>query len=230
MELKARQPKVSFRPKLPRTLIRTSNWLQTRPPRTTDRPLHASSKWTDSHPQRPPEGRGRRYAQINARPCQRAIAAHSAVRQVQGPDFQVGFEICHYWGAFLRFYVDKIKQTLVYMAIYDTICNIYYSGVGTREWLGNSEDMLKRTEHYLSVCQAAPPTRKDLSTSPTPPPPPPMPTRHAVCIEDPPGVTLYTKTGPLKKGTVVLPTFRCARGSTSLKPSHLHLSRFISGK
>ena len=32
--------------------------------------------------------------------------------------------------------------------------------------------------------------------------------RHAVCIEDPPGVTLYTKTGPLKKGTVVLPTFR----------------------
>ena len=54
--------------------------------------------------------------------------------------------------------------------------------------------------------------------------------RHAVCIEDPPGVTLYTKTGTLKKGTVVLPTFRCARGSSSLKPSHLHLSRFISGK
>lgn len=53
--------------------------------------------------------------------------------------------------------------------------------------------------------------------------------RHVDCIQDPPNVSLYTQTGTLKKGTKTLPTYRCARGSTSLESFHLHLNRFIPG-
>lgn len=53
--------------------------------------------------------------------------------------------------------------------------------------------------------------------------------RHLHCIQDPPGVKLYRKTGQLTKGGVQLPVFRCARGSTSLESFHLHLNRFIPG-
>ncbi|KAK3095078.1 hypothetical protein FSP39_010032 [Pinctada imbricata] len=53
--------------------------------------------------------------------------------------------------------------------------------------------------------------------------------RHIPCIQDPAGIQLYTKTGNLVKGGVELPTFRCARGSTSLESFHLHLNRFIPG-
>jgi len=54
--------------------------------------------------------------------------------------------------------------------------------------------------------------------------------KHVACIQDPPGVQLYVQTGTLKKGGHTLPTFRCARGSTSLESFHLHLNRFIPGK
>ena len=53
--------------------------------------------------------------------------------------------------------------------------------------------------------------------------------KHIQCIQDPPGIQLYTKTGVLTKGGIVLPTYRCARGSTSLESFHLHLNRFIPG-
>ncbi|XP_038126462.1 uncharacterized protein LOC119773545 isoform X1 [Cyprinodon tularosa] len=53
--------------------------------------------------------------------------------------------------------------------------------------------------------------------------------RHLSCIQDPPGVQLYTQTGTLTKGGVRLPMYRCARGSTSLESFHLHLNRFIPG-
>lgn len=53
--------------------------------------------------------------------------------------------------------------------------------------------------------------------------------KHVRCIQDPPGVALYTKTGELTKGGVRLPVFRCGRGSTSLESFHLHLARFIPG-
>ncbi|XP_051915356.1 uncharacterized protein LOC127596645 [Hippocampus zosterae] len=53
--------------------------------------------------------------------------------------------------------------------------------------------------------------------------------RHMRCIQDPPGVALYTKTGEVKKGGVTLPVFRCARGSSSLESFHLHQCRFIPG-
>ena len=53
--------------------------------------------------------------------------------------------------------------------------------------------------------------------------------KHVKCIQDLPGVALYTKTGELTKGGSRLPTFRCARGSTSLESFHLHLNRFIPG-
>ncbi|XP_024155242.1 uncharacterized protein LOC112163201 [Oryzias melastigma] len=51
--------------------------------------------------------------------------------------------------------------------------------------------------------------------------------RHLSCIQDWPGVQLYTETGRLTKGGVSLPVYRCARGSTSMAYFHLH--RFISG-
>ncbi|KAK7898989.1 hypothetical protein WMY93_019842 [Mugilogobius chulae] len=49
------------------------------------------------------------------------------------------------------------------------------------------------------------------------------------CIQDPPGLALYTQTGTIIKGGVQLQTLRCARGSTSLESFHLHLNRFIPG-
>ncbi|CAB1441186.1 unnamed protein product [Pleuronectes platessa] len=52
---------------------------------------------------------------------------------------------------------------------------------------------------------------------------------HLQCIQDPPGVALYTKTGEVTRGGVVLPVYRCARGSTSLESFHLHLCQFIPG-
>ncbi|KAK0141515.1 hypothetical protein N1851_021337 [Merluccius polli] len=53
--------------------------------------------------------------------------------------------------------------------------------------------------------------------------------KHVKCIQDLPGVALYTKTGELTKGGVRLPMYRCARGSTSLESFHLHLNHFIPG-
>ncbi|XP_047220707.1 uncharacterized protein LOC124867991 [Girardinichthys multiradiatus] len=53
--------------------------------------------------------------------------------------------------------------------------------------------------------------------------------RHLSCIQDPPGVQLFTQTGTLTKGGISLPVYRCARGSTSLESFHLHLDRFIPG-
>ena len=53
--------------------------------------------------------------------------------------------------------------------------------------------------------------------------------QHIPCIQDPEGVQLYTKTGVLTKGGVQLPTYRCARGSTSLESFHLHIDKFIPG-
>jgi len=54
--------------------------------------------------------------------------------------------------------------------------------------------------------------------------------RHIECIQDPEGVQLYTQTGVLTKGDIQLPTYRCARGSTSLESFHLHINRFVPGK
>ena len=53
--------------------------------------------------------------------------------------------------------------------------------------------------------------------------------KHVACIQDPPGVELYTVTGHILKGSVMLPVVRCARGSTSLESFHLHLARFVPG-
>ncbi|XP_076460320.1 uncharacterized protein LOC143293387 isoform X2 [Babylonia areolata] len=53
--------------------------------------------------------------------------------------------------------------------------------------------------------------------------------RHLPCIQDPPGISLYTQTGTVTKGGICLPTYRCARGSTSLENFHLHMNRFIPG-
>lgn len=53
--------------------------------------------------------------------------------------------------------------------------------------------------------------------------------KHIACIQDPPGVQLYLQTGTVVKGGHRLPTYRCARGSTSLESFHLHQNRFIPG-
>ncbi|XP_031423253.1 uncharacterized protein LOC116220492 isoform X2 [Clupea harengus] len=53
--------------------------------------------------------------------------------------------------------------------------------------------------------------------------------KHVKCIQDPPGVALYTKMGERTKGGVRVPMYRCARGSTSLESFYLHLNRFIPG-
>ncbi|XP_047187902.1 uncharacterized protein LOC118310714 isoform X2 [Scophthalmus maximus] len=53
--------------------------------------------------------------------------------------------------------------------------------------------------------------------------------KHVACIQDPPGVQFYTQMGTVVKGGHRLPTYRCARGSTSLESFHLHMNRFIPG-
>ncbi|XP_077058226.1 uncharacterized protein LOC143720384 [Siphateles boraxobius] len=53
--------------------------------------------------------------------------------------------------------------------------------------------------------------------------------RHLPCIQDPPGVQLYTQTGSMTRGGLTLPVYRCARGFTSLESFHNHLNRFIPG-
>ncbi|MEQ2261714.1 hypothetical protein XENORESO_014614, partial [Xenotaenia resolanae] len=40
---------------------------------------------------------------------------------------------------------------------------------------------------------------------------------------------MYTRTGQVTKGGVVLPVYLCARGSTSLESFHQHMNRFIPG-
>ncbi|MEQ2200934.1 hypothetical protein XENOCAPTIV_005092 [Xenoophorus captivus] len=52
---------------------------------------------------------------------------------------------------------------------------------------------------------------------------------HLSCIQDLPGMQLYTQTGTLTKGGISLPVYRCAMGSTSQESFHLHLDRFIPG-
>ena len=52
---------------------------------------------------------------------------------------------------------------------------------------------------------------------------------HVPCLQDPPGIALYTGVREIKKGSVELPVLRCAHGSTSLESFHLHLARFIPG-
>ena len=53
--------------------------------------------------------------------------------------------------------------------------------------------------------------------------------KHVECIQDPEGISLYTHIGTCKKGSVVLPKYRCARGSVSLESFHNHLAKFIPG-
>ncbi|XP_065905191.1 uncharacterized protein [Dysidea avara] len=53
--------------------------------------------------------------------------------------------------------------------------------------------------------------------------------KHVPCIQDPPGMCLYTITGYIMKGGVRLPVYRCSRGTTSLESFHLHVARFIPG-
>lgn len=53
--------------------------------------------------------------------------------------------------------------------------------------------------------------------------------RHLPCLQDPPGIQLYTITGHLLKGGVQLPILRSARGTISLESFHLHIARFIPG-
>ena len=50
--------------------------------------------------------------------------------------------------------------------------------------------------------------------------------KHLDCLQDPPGVSLYTVTGSIRKGGVTLPVLRCARGTTLLESFHLHLARY----
>lgn len=54
--------------------------------------------------------------------------------------------------------------------------------------------------------------------------------KHTACIQDMPGLELYTEKGQITKGGVVLPIYRCARGTTSMESFHLHLNRSIPGK
>ena len=53
---------------------------------------------------------------------------------------------------------------------------------------------------------------------------------HLRCIQDPPGVELYAKTGEVTRRGVKLPVYRCARGTSSLERFHHHLCTFVPGE
>lgn len=54
--------------------------------------------------------------------------------------------------------------------------------------------------------------------------------KHLACIQDPPGVQLYTNIGSgLEKGEKTLDVLRCGRGSSSLESFHKHQCAFIPG-
>lgn len=53
--------------------------------------------------------------------------------------------------------------------------------------------------------------------------------KHVVCLQDPIGVQLYEQTGTSKKGGIVLPIYRCGRGSSSTESLHNHLITMIPG-
>ena len=53
--------------------------------------------------------------------------------------------------------------------------------------------------------------------------------RHLEYIQDPPNISLYSKTGEITKGRVKFPVYRCARGSTSLESLHHRLANLIPG-
>lgn len=54
--------------------------------------------------------------------------------------------------------------------------------------------------------------------------------KHIQCLQDPVGVLLYTKTESIEKGGILLPVYRCGRGTTSLESFHSHIKNFIPGK
>ncbi|XP_057700251.1 uncharacterized protein LOC130920813 [Corythoichthys intestinalis] len=53
--------------------------------------------------------------------------------------------------------------------------------------------------------------------------------KHLECLQDPPGVALYTKVGTLQKGGKQLDILRCGRGSSSLESFHRHQCTFVPG-
>ncbi|XP_041658917.1 uncharacterized protein LOC121519884 [Cheilinus undulatus] len=54
--------------------------------------------------------------------------------------------------------------------------------------------------------------------------------KHLPCIQDPPGIELYTKLGSgVQKGDKVLDVLRCGRGSSSVESFHRHQCTFIPG-
>ncbi|XP_069115959.1 uncharacterized protein [Argopecten irradians] len=53
--------------------------------------------------------------------------------------------------------------------------------------------------------------------------------KHLECIQDPPGVELYTVKGTLEKGGKILNVYKCARGSSSLESFHKHQCTFVPG-
>jgi hypothetical protein len=52
---------------------------------------------------------------------------------------------------------------------------------------------------------------------------------HLRCLQDPPGVSLYSVTKTVRINGIDLPVYKSSRGSVSLENYHLHLCRFIPG-
>ena len=53
--------------------------------------------------------------------------------------------------------------------------------------------------------------------------------QHVNCLIDPPDVSLYLKVSETKMGSVMVPVYRCGRGTTSLESFHKHVKEFIPG-
>jgi len=54
--------------------------------------------------------------------------------------------------------------------------------------------------------------------------------RHVHCITDPPGVHMYRLVRHRSRNGVLVPVYKCVRGSNSLEGFHQHLKHMIPGK
>lgn len=100
----------------------------------------------------------------------------------------------------------------------DLLCHCRRRTRGTNETINNIESLILSLSSATDVL-GVPLFRKEITTIWD------EQRHHVECLQDPPDIPLYTQTGHIRKGGVLLPTYRCARGSTSLESFHLHLAR-----
>ncbi|CAL9685387.1 unnamed protein product [Knipowitschia caucasica] len=102
-----------------------------------------------------------------------------------------------------------------------------------KKFVRNTQDMEQRIERVIEVCKGklvhdlygAPLFNSELIDKVWE-----DQRRHLPCLQNPPGLTLYTKTKTEKKGGRMLPVYQCARGKEFMKRFSQHMKKFHADK